>query len=158
MSESVRVNKTKQVYKKKQIMIDWVTILLALVIIVALVGGFGIVAWKISISDPLTSENVTGRKDDTNQLFDSVNDKKKKDKHGNDQGKKRRKAQKKPKRDGKDEEHQRHSVTFKEPSTPTSDETDNEREESEQVNYDFTKMFHFIYCFILGIINSTTSG
>jgi len=147
VSESVRVNKTKQVYKKKQIMIDWVTILLALVIIVALVGGFGIVAWKISISDPLTSENVTGRKDDTNQLFDSVNDKKKKDKHGNDQGKKRRKAQKKPKRDNKDEEHQRHSVTFKEPSTPTSDETDNEREESEQVNYDFTKMFLFIVLF-----------
>ena len=57
-------------------MIDWLTIGVALVIIASLVGIFSFVAWKINMSDPLISANTTGKKDDTNQLFDSVNDKK----------------------------------------------------------------------------------
>jgi len=57
-------------------MIDWLTISLALVIIATLVGIFGFVAWKINMSDPLISENLTGKKDDTNQSLDI--DKKKK--------------------------------------------------------------------------------
>lgn len=111
-------------------MIDWVTILLALVIIAALVGGFGFVAWKINMSDPLTSADLTGKKDDGSQLFDSVGDRKRKDKTANDQKKKKRTVQKKTKRD----DEAQHVVKFVEPSGQTSEETDNEREESEQVH------------------------
>ena len=111
-------------------MIDWVTILIALVIIAGLVTGFGFVAWKINMSDPLTADNLTGKKDETSQLFDSVSDKKRKDKN-------KRNVQKKSKRDSKDDEESQH-VTFKEPSTQTSEETDNEREESEQVDSNLT--------------------
>jgi hypothetical protein len=109
-------------------MIDWLVICVALVIITALVGIFGFVAWKINMSDPL----IAGKKDDTNPFLDSVNDKQKKNKSGNESGKKKRKDLKKPKRDNKEGDHDRHSVTFKEPSPQTSEETDNEREESEQ--------------------------
>jgi hypothetical protein len=105
-------------------MIDGLTVVIALVIIATLVGFFGFLAWKISMSDPLT-------RDDNNQLLDSIHDKKKKDKNTNDQGKKKRKEQKKPKRENKDEE-QRNKL--KEPRVQTSEETDDEREESEQVN------------------------
>jgi hypothetical protein len=112
-------------------MIDWLTISVGLIIIATLVGIFGFMAWKINMPDPLISANLTGKKDDTNQLFDS--DKKKKDKYGNDQSKKKRKDQKKSKRDNKDEDQEQHTVKFKEPSIQTSEETDNEREESEQV-------------------------
>jgi hypothetical protein len=113
-------------------MIDWVTISLALVIIATLVGIFAFMAWKINVPDPLVTGNLTGKKDETNQLLDS--DRKKKDKYGSDQSKRKRKEQKKPKRENKEEDQQRHTVKFKEPSTQTSEETDNEREESEQVN------------------------
>ncbi len=131
VSESVRV------YQEIIIMIDWVAISLALGIIATLVGIFAFMAWKINMPDPLITANLPGKKDDTNQLMDS--DRKKKDKYGNDQSKKKRKEQKKPKRENKDDDQQRHTVKFKEPSTPTSEETDNEREESEQVNSNSTR-------------------
>lgn len=116
-------------------MIDWLTVSVALIIIATLVGIFGFVAWKINMSDPLVSANLTGKKDETNQVFDS--DKKRKDKYGNEQTKKKRKDQKKPKRENKDEQDQEQHVKFKEPSTQTSEETDNEREESEHVYYNY---------------------
>ncbi|CAF3179719.1 unnamed protein product [Rotaria socialis] len=109
-------------------MIDWITIAVALAIIAALVGFFGFVAWKINMPDPLGSTNLTGKKDDINQLFDSIGDKKKKDKSASEQAKKKRKEQKKLKRENKEEDHQRHVVKFKEPN----EESDNEREESDQ--------------------------
>jgi hypothetical protein len=121
-------------------MIDWLTISLALVIIASIVAIFGVVAWKINMSDPLISANTTGKKDDINQLFASVTDKK-------TAGKKKRKDLKKPKRDNKEGDQQRHTVKFKEPSTQTSEETDNEREESEQVNNNSKKKF--LYCISL---------
>lgn len=124
MSESVRVN-------QEIIMIDWLTVLLALGIIATLVGIFGFMAWKINMPDPLVSANSTGKKDDGNQLFDG--EKRKKDKSGNDQSKKKRKEQKKSKRENKDDEQEEHIVKFKEPTAQTSEETDNEQEESEQV-------------------------
>ncbi len=148
MNESVRVN-------KEIIMIDWLAISVALVIIAILVGIFGFMAWKINMPDPLLSANLTGKKDDTNPLFDS--EKKKKDKYGNDQAKKKRKDHKKVKRDNKEEDQQQRIVKFKEPSTPTSEETDNEREESEQVNNNSTNtIFYSIHLFILGIIYTTS--
>ncbi|CAF3649996.1 unnamed protein product [Rotaria socialis] len=109
-------------------MIDWITIAVALAIIAALVVFFGFVAWKINMPDPLGSTNLTGKKDDINQLFDSIGDKKKKDKSASEQAKKKRKEQKKLKRENKEEDHQRHVVKFKEPN----EESDNEREESDQ--------------------------
>ena len=39
-------------------MIDWLTIIIALVIIVSLVGGFGFLAWKINMSDPLARDDA----------------------------------------------------------------------------------------------------
>jgi len=102
-------------------MIDWITIIIALVIIATLVAFFGFLAWKINMSDPLT-------RDDNNQPLDSLNDKRKKEKNTSEQAKKKRKDQKKPKRETKDDEQQRHKVK------ETSEETDDEREESEQVN------------------------
>jgi cytoskeletal protein RodZ len=128
-------------------MIDWLIISVALGIIATLVGIFGFMAWKINMPDPLISTNLTGKKEDTNQFVDS--DKRKKDKYGNDQSKKKRKDQKKPKRDNKEEDQQQHKVTFKEPSTPTSEDTDNEREESEQVNYNSIKKKYFILLIFL---------
>jgi FtsZ-interacting cell division protein ZipA len=101
-------------------MIDWLTIVIALVIIAILVGFFGFLAWKINMSDPLT-------RDDNNQSLDSINDKRKKEKNTTEQGKKKRKDQKKTKRENKDED-QRNKLK------QTSEETDDEREESEQVN------------------------
>ncbi|CAF3327086.1 unnamed protein product [Rotaria socialis] len=109
-------------------MIDWITIAVALAIIAALVGFFGFVAWKINMPDPLGSTNLTGKKDDINQLFDSIGGKKKKDKSTSEQAKKKRKEQKKLKRENKEEDHQQHVVKFKEPN----EESDNEREESDQ--------------------------
>ncbi|CAM4764507.1 unnamed protein product [Rotaria magnacalcarata] len=108
-------------------MIDWITIAVALAIIIAVVAFFGFVAWKINMPDPLVSTNLTGKKDDINQLFDSIGDKKKKDKSTSEQAKKKRKEQKKLKRENK-EDPQRHVVKFKEPT----EESDNEREESDQ--------------------------
>ncbi len=128
--------------KQEIIMIDWVTILVALAIIATLVGIFGFMAWKINMPDPLLSANLTGRKDDANQLLDS--EKKKKDKSGNDQSKKKRREQKKIKRENKEDDQERHTVKFKEPTTQTSEETDNEREESEQVNDHLTKQMLLI--------------
>lgn len=113
-------------------MIDWLTIAVALAIIISLVGIFGFVAWKISVPDPLASANLTGKKDDGSLLFDSVNDKKKKDKSSNEQAKKKRKEQKKLKREKNEEDRHEH-VKFKEPA----EESDNEREESEQVHYNY---------------------
>jgi hypothetical protein len=134
-------------------MIDWFAVSVAFVIIATLVGIFSFVAWKINMSDPLISENLTGKKDDTNQVLDS--EKKKKDKSGNDSAKKKRKDQKKSKRENKEEDQQRPVVKFIEPSIPTSEDTDNEREESEQVNNHLIKkrMFDFL---ILGIISTTS--
>ena len=45
-------------------MIDWLTVVIALVIIATLVGFFGFLAWKINMSDPLS-------RDDNTQLLDS---------------------------------------------------------------------------------------
>jgi hypothetical protein len=135
-------------------MIDWLTVLIALVIIAALVVIFGFMAWKINMPDPLLTTTIIGKKDD---LIDSINDKKKRDKHGNDQSKNKRKDKKKSKRDTKEEDQQHNTVHFKEPSIQTSEETDNEREESEQVNYDFKKIrLSFYFIFILGIICTNT--
>ncbi|CAF4464231.1 unnamed protein product, partial [Rotaria magnacalcarata] len=53
--------------------------------------------------DPLVSTNLTGKKDDINQLFDSIGDKKKKDKSTSEQAKKKRKEQKKLKRENKED-------------------------------------------------------
>ena len=54
-------------------MIDWLTIVIALVIIATLVGFFGFLAWKINMSDPLVN-------DDSNQHSDVTSEKKKKEK------------------------------------------------------------------------------
>jgi hypothetical protein len=106
-------------------MIDWLTIIIALVIIATLVGFFGFLAWKINMSDTMS----LGKLDDQQNLsLDWNNDKKK----GHEQSKKKRKDQKKPKRDNKDEDIKPKNKS-KEPSTQTSEETDDEREESEQV-------------------------
>ena len=118
-------------------MIDWLTILLALAIIAALVGVFGVMAWKINMPDASSTDPLVKR-DDANELLDSTNDKRKKDKSGSDQGKKKRKEQKKSKRDNRqddDSQQQKHNkVKFQEPSAQNGDETDDEREESEQVS------------------------
>ncbi|CAF0838966.1 unnamed protein product [Adineta ricciae] len=104
-------------------MIDWLTIVIALVIIATLVGFFGFLAWKINMSDPLAN-------DDSNQHSDVTSEKKKKEKTLVDQGKKKRKDQKKPKRDAKDEEQVR--TKAKGTTVQASEETDDEQEESEQ--------------------------
>ena len=115
-------------------MIDWLTILLALAIITALVSVFGFVAWKITISNGLDN-SAFGTKDDNVAQTDSVVDKRKRDKSGNDIRKKKRKDQKKPKRDNKNDDHEHHhTVKFVEPIQESSEESDNEREESEQVS------------------------
>ncbi len=80
-------------------MIDWLTIVIALVIITTIVGFFGFLAWKMTMSDPWTG-------DDQAQLTDSIPEKRKKEKHTSEQGKKKRKEQKKSKREMKDEEQQ----------------------------------------------------
>ena len=134
VSESVRVN-------LEIIMIDWLTILLALGIIATLVGIFGLMAWKINMPDPLLSGNSIGTKDDGYQLFEG--DKKKK---AGDQAKKKRKPPKNPKRENKDDEQEEHSVKFKEPTTQTSEETDNEQEDSEQVEK--KKQYFVLFCTI----------
>ncbi|CAF1140892.1 unnamed protein product [Adineta steineri] len=105
-------------------MIDWLTIVIALVIIATLVGFFGFLAMKMNMSDPLSV-------DVNNQHLDTVNDKKKKDKNVVEQGKKKRKDQKKSKREIKDEEQQQQEQRTK-GKGQTSEETDNEHEESEQ--------------------------
>ena len=93
-------------------MIDWLTVVIALVIITSLVGVFGYFAWKINESDTFLFGGPTP---------DSVDlpvEKKK----GHEQTRKKRKEQKKPKRETKDGEAKQ---------TNQSEETD---EESEQVN------------------------
>ena len=136
VSESGRVSQFQRSIGdgwENEIMIDWLTILLALAIIAVLVGIFAFMAWKINVPDPLTADS-TGKKDENNQSTDNSSAKRRKDKHGNDQSSKKRKDPRKAKRENKGEEKERHnSVTFKEPPTPTSEETDDEREESEQV-------------------------
>ncbi len=130
-------------------MIDWLTIVIALVIIATLVGFFGFLAWKISISDPLTQDN-------NNQLTDSINDKRKKEKNTTEQTKKKRKDQKKSKRENKDEEQQQQKRTK---PLQTSEETDDEREESELVNnQNFISFPIFLSFLISGIINSISSN
>ena len=133
MSESVhlneRTNQNKPIESSRKalfelIMTDWLTILVALIIIVVLVGVFGFLASKMNISDPLTS----GKTDEQTSSVDYNSEKKK----GQDQSKKKRKDQKKPKRDNKDEDAKQ-KPKAKEPSAPTSEETDDERDESEQV-------------------------
>ncbi|CAF0896295.1 unnamed protein product [Rotaria sordida] len=105
-------------------MIDWLAILIALVITTTLVGFFGYLAWKINMSNSLTLDN-------NNQFLDSTNDKKnKKDKTTIEHSKKKRKDQKKSKRENKDDEQQRNKS--KELTLQTSEETDDERDESEQ--------------------------
>jgi hypothetical protein len=106
-------------------MIDWLTIIIALVIIASLIGGFGFLAWKINMSDPLV-------RDDNNPSTDSVNEKRKKEKNSSEQSKKKRKDQKKPKRENKDEEKQQKQKQQRNKPLQTSEETDDEREESEQ--------------------------
>jgi len=69
-------------------MIDWLIIVIALAIIATLVSFFGFLAWKINMPDPLIQN-------DNNQLTNSINDKKKKDKNLTEQSKKKRKDQKK---------------------------------------------------------------
>jgi hypothetical protein len=115
-------------------MIDWLVILLALAIIAALLGIFGFMAWEINVSDPSGADSI-GKKDDTHLAADSNGQRRKKDKNANDQSKKKRKDQKKVKVGNKvnSDKHHNHQV-LKEPSTQTSEETDNEREESDQVN------------------------
>lgn len=108
-------------------MIDWLTIVIALTIITTLVGVFGFLAWKINMSDPLLRDN-----DNT----DINNDKRK-----NEQNKKKRKDQKKPKRENKEEEVQKQQQRNK--PLQTSEETDDEREESELVNY--INLLFFLY-------------
>ena len=123
-------------------MIDWLTVLLALAIIAALIGVFGFMAWKINMPDA-SSTDPLGKRDDMNELLDSINDKRKKDKSGSDQGKKKRKEQKKPKRDNRqddDSQEPKHNkVKFQEPATQNDEETDNEQEESEQVRSAFER-------------------
>lgn len=107
-------------------MIDWLTIIIALVIIIGLVGGFGYLTWKMNMSDPLMgSENQ--------HVIESNHEKKRKEKNASDQSKKkqRKENQKKSKREIKDEEQDKSSK--RNPPTQTSEETDDEREESEQV-------------------------
>ena len=99
-------------------MIDWLTILVALVIIIGVVGFFGFLAWKINMSDPLSQLEI-------NPTNETTNEKRRKEKNFVDQSKKKRKDQKKPKRENKDEDRKQ---------TKTTEETDDEREESEQVN------------------------
>ena len=112
-------------------MIDWLTIVIALVIITSLVGGFGFLAWKINMSDPLVR--------DSND--ESVNDKRKKEKNSNEPSKKKRKDQKKWKRESKDEDE-------KQPKKTKPSDTDDEREESEQVNI-LEKKSDFVYFFFI---------
>lgn len=130
-------------------MIDWLAISVALTIIAALVGIFGLVAWKINMSDPLMSADITGKKEDSNQTLDISNDKRKREKSGNDTTKRKRKDKKKAKRGSKEEEEEgeaerddphEHKVKFKEPFIQSSEDADNEREESEQVNSNITKI------------------
>lgn len=103
-------------------MIDWVTIVAALVIIAGLVGFFGFLALKINMSDPLTIG-------DNKQVLEVINDKKKKERTNAEQAKKKRKEQKKPKSENKNDEQQQRNKS----SLQTSEETD---EESEQVMTD----------------------
>jgi len=103
-------------------MIDWLAIVIALVIITALVGGFGFLAWKINMSDPLA-------RDDIHQPTELGHEKRRKEKNSTDQSKKKRKDQKKSKRENKDDQERRPQDN--KPSQ-TSEETDDEREESEQ--------------------------
>jgi cytoskeletal protein RodZ len=128
-------------------MIDWLTIIIALVIIVSLIGGFGFLAWKINMPDPLV-------RDETNPSTDSIHDKRRKEKNSSEQSKKKRKDQKKSKRENKDDEEKQQQKRNK--PLQTSEETDDEREESEQVNY--PKIFVFFFFSLLGIIKCTNSN
>ena len=121
-------------------MIDWLTILLALAIIAGLVGIFAFMAWKINVPDPLISSNVTGEKDGGYSVLDGG--KKTKGKSGSDTQKKKRKDPKKSKRGNKDD-GQEHTVKFKEPAMQTSEDTDNEQKESEQVENESSSIFIF---------------
>lgn len=111
-------------------MIDWITILLALGITGVLVGVFAFMAWKINMSDPLSSD-LLAKKDDSHGLTESGHLKKKKDKSASD-GKKKRKDAKKTRTNNRNDDEDRHSVTFKEPTPVPSDESDNDQDESEQ--------------------------
>ena len=115
-------------------MIDWLTIIIALVIIASLIGGFGFLAWKINMSDPLARDGND----------ESVNEKRKKEKNSNEQSKKKRKDQKKPKRENKDEEEKPQKKTK---PIQTSEETDDEREESEQVTNLFENLISPMFFF-----------
>lgn len=125
-------------------MIDWLTILIALVIIAALVSGFGFLAWKMNMSDPSIGE-------ESSQLTDSNNEKRRKEKNASEQSKKKRKEQRKPKRENKDEEEKQLKRTK---PMQTSEETDDEREESEQVNRSQSNLSFLILSYS-GIINRT---
>lgn len=103
-------------------MIDWLTVVIALVIITSLVGIFGYFAWKISESDTFLFGGPTP---------DSVDSPVLEKKKGHDQTKKKRKEQKKPKRETKDGEAKQQNQ---------SEETD---EESEQVKLR-RKIFFFV--------------
>lgn len=111
-------------------MIDWLTILLALGITGGLVGIFAFMAWKINVSDPLSSD-LLAKKDQSHGLTESSHSRKKKDKSSSD-GKKKRKDAKKSRTNNRNDDEDRHSVTFKEPTPIPSDESDNDQEESEQ--------------------------
>ena len=128
-------------------MIDWLTISFALFIIVTLIGIFGFVAWKINMTDLSLSSTSSKTKDYPNQFLDLVTDRKTKVKYANDQGKRKGKDQKRSKRN-KETNQQRLTVKFKQPSTQGSEETDNEREESEQVNHNI-KNNDILFCVII---------
>lgn len=104
-------------------MIDWLTILVALIIISGVVGFFAYLAWKINVADTLTLER-TGERSGSNDF----NVEKRK---SQDQTKKKRKEQKKGKTNQKDDEA-KEKTKSNEPLQQTSEETDDEHEESEQ--------------------------
>ena len=118
-------------------MIDWLTIVIALVIIASLVGGFGFLAWKINMSDPLA-------RDESHPSTDSTNEKRRKEKNSNEQSKKKRKDQKKGKRETKDDEEKQ---SRRNKPAQASEETDDEREESEQVISPENPSFQIFFLF-----------
>lgn len=100
-------------------MIDWLTIVIALVIIASLVAFFGYFAWKINETDNL----LFGGKTNENQvsLVDSQTEKKK----NHDQNKKKRKEPKKPKREEVKQQTQ---------SEETDEESEQDSSSTQQAN------------------------
>lgn len=100
-------------------MIDWLTIVIALVIIASLVAFFGYFAWKINESDNLLFGGKTN--ENSLSLVDSQTEKKK----NHDQNKKKRKEQKKPKREEVKQQTQ---------SEETDEESEQDQSSAQQVN------------------------